>query len=41
MCNLRPGPNWIPGTVAEVLGPVTYTIETDAGQSWKRHTDQV
>ena len=39
--NLRPGPDWIPGTIAEVLGPVTYIIETDEGQRWKRHADQI
>jgi len=39
--NLQPGPDWIPGTIAEVLGPVTYIIETDEGQRWKRHTDQI
>ena len=37
----RPGPDWIPGTIAEVLGPVTYIIETDEGQRWKRYADQI
>jgi hypothetical protein len=40
--NYRPGPDWIPGTIVEVLGPVTYTVETeDGGQRWKRHIDQL
>ena len=39
--NLREGPDWIPATVIEVLGPVTYLVETDHGQKWKRHTDQI
>ena len=26
-CNLWPGPDWVPGIIAEVLGPVTYIIE--------------
>ncbi len=39
--NLHPGPDWIPGIIAEVLGPVTYVIETDEGQRWKRHADQI
>ena len=39
--NLREGPDWIPATVIEVIGPVTYLVETDRGQKWKRHTDQI
>ena len=39
--NLRPGPDWIPGVIVEVLGPVTYLIETEEGLRWKRHTDQL
>ena len=39
--NLRPGPDWIPGTIVEVLGPVTYTVETDEGHRWKRHAEQI
>ena len=37
----RFGTNWIPGVVVEVLGPVTYIVETDIGQRWKRHIDQI
>ena len=25
----------------EVLGPVTYLVDTDQGQRWKRHADQL
>ena len=40
--NLRPGPDWIPGNIVEVLGPVTYIVETlEGGQHWKRHIDQL
>ena len=39
--NLRPGPDWVPSTIVEVLGPVTYVVETEAGQRWKRHADQL
>ena len=39
--NLHPGLDWIPGTIAEVFGPVTYIIETDEGQRWKRYADQI
>ena len=33
--------SWIPATVVEVLGPVTYIVETDEGNRWKRHADQI
>ena len=39
--NHREGPDWIPATVMEVIGPVTYLVETDHGQRWKRHADQI
>ena len=39
--NLCPGPNWVPSTVMEVLRPVTFIVETEAGFRWKRHTDQL
>ena len=39
--NLRSGPDWIPATVVEVLGPVTYIVEAEGGQHWKRHIDQL
>ena len=40
--NHRPGPDWIPGTIIEVLGPVTYIVEiVEGGQHWKRHVDQL
>ena len=41
VCSWRPGPDWIAGTVKEVLGPVTYIVETDDGHRWKRHADQI
>ena len=27
--------------VRQVLGPVTYLVETTQGHQWKRHTDQI
>ena len=39
--NVRPGPNWIPATIVEVQGPVTYLVETEDGQVWKCHLDQL
>ena len=39
--SLRPGLGWIPSIVTEVLGPVTYVVETEEGLHWKRHADQL
>ena len=40
--NHRAGTDWIPATVIEVLGPITYVVETEeGGQRWKRHIDQL
>ena len=39
--NMRPGADWVPATILEVKGPVTYLVETDEGQVWKRHLDQL
>ena len=39
--NMRPGPNYVPATILEVLGPVTYLVETDGREIWKRHLDQL
>ena len=41
VCNHRDGPDWIPAMLVEVLGPVTYIVETDDGNRWKRHADQI
>ena len=39
--DFRSGPDWVPVVVVEVLGPVTYIVETDHGQCWKRCVDQI
>ena len=39
--NLRPGPEWIAGVIVERLGPLSYLVETEAHQFWKRHVDQL
>ena len=39
--NLRPGPNWIPGVIIERAGPLSYVIETEDKQIWRRHVDQL
>ena len=39
--NFRAGPTWVPGVIAQQLGPLTYMIEISAGKFWKRHVDHV
>ena len=39
--NLRPGAPWVPGVVVERLGPLTYRVQVDSGQLWKRHLDHL
>ena len=39
--NLRPGDAWIPATIVERTGPVSYLVETGEHQLWKRHVDQL
>ena len=37
--NLRPGAPWIPGVIAEQLGPLTYQVQVEGGLLWKHHVD--
>ena len=39
--NYRPGNKWVPGILKKQLGPVTFLVETEQGQIWKRHIDQL
>ena len=34
--NLHPGDKWVPGTILERTGPLSYLVR---GQTWKRHID--
>ena len=38
--NLREGPKWVPGTILERTGPVSYRVQV-RDQIWRRHTDQL
>lgn len=38
--NYRAGPPWLPGTVVDVTGPVSYKVAVN-GAIWRRHTDQL
>ena len=39
--NYRHGPKWLPGTVAEVKGPLSYVIQLNSGLLWRRHVNQL
>lgn len=39
--NMRSGPPWIPGTVIQQIGLVTYLVDTGDGRPWKCHIDQM
>ena len=34
--NMREGPCWVPGTVVEILGPVSCLIRVQSGELWHR-----
>ena len=38
--NFRKGDKWLPGTVVEKTGPVSYQAEVQ-GVLWRRHLDQI
>eukprot|EP00079_Xenopus_tropicalis_P016020 XP_004914327.1 PREDICTED: uncharacterized protein K02A2.6-like [Xenopus tropicalis] len=37
----RGGEKWKTGTVSSQSGPVSYTVQVDSTQTWKRHADQM
>ena len=39
--NLRPGLDWLRGTIVRKLGPLSYLVELDDGRLWKRHIDHI
>ena len=39
--NMRAGPSWVPGTIVQQLGPVTYLVDVSDGRVWKRHVDHL
>ena len=41
VCNLRPGPKWVVGIVRKKTGPLSYVVETDYKQVWRRHVDHL
>ena len=39
--NLRRGVPWVAGVIIERLSPLTYLVQVDTGQLWKRHLDHL
>ena len=39
--NYQSGEDWVPGTVTERRGPLSYTVQVADGQLWHRHIDQL
>ena len=39
--NFRAGENWLPATITQQNGPLSYTVCTANGQLWKRHVDHI
>ena len=39
--NWSTGPEWIPATIVEKLGPLTFRVKTQDGTIWKRHVDHL
>ena len=39
--NYRDATKWVPGQVIKTSGPVSYVVETDTREIWRRHVDQL
>ena len=39
--NFRSGPDWLPGEIVQLLGPLTYLVDVGNGRFWKRHVDHL
>ena len=39
--NYSDGEKWLSGTIAEKLGPLSYSVKMDNGLLWRRHIDQL
>ena len=39
--NIQPGQAWVPGTVVERQGPLSYLVQVYDGGVWKRHLDHL
>ena len=41
VCNYRPGPSWLPGTIMSCPGPLTYLVQVVGNCVWKCYIDQL
>ena len=41
MVNYGSGARWIPGTIVEIRGPLSYIVQTSDGRFMHRHQDQI
>ncbi len=39
--NYSYGSQWVPAVVERCTGPLSYTVLTGTGQTWRRHVDQL
>jgi len=39
--NFSSGPNWLPASVVDKLGPLSYLVKTPDEQLWRRHVDHL
>lgn len=39
--NLHPGDKWVPGTIIERTGPLSYVVQVAGGQIWRHHIDHL
>ena len=39
--NFRPGSKWVPGTIVERNGPLSYLVKVRSGDHWRRHIDHL
>ena len=39
--NLHPGPMWITATIAQQRGPLSYLVNVENGEQWRRHVDHL
>ena len=39
--NFCAGDKWVPGTIMERTGPLSYLVQVTGGLMWKRHIDQL
>ena len=39
--NYRDGPDWVPATIVDQLGPLSYLVRLQQGELWRRHIDHL